>query len=331
MQNPPPLPVCVPNRGPPRQRSLPGLASNVVEQLWFGEDDPAATLEAAESFSAALGRALGLKAFPGVASHALGLLADPNCDAKDVAEVLNGDPALSVRLLSLASSAYFAGASPCTDLREALARLGNRAAGEAVLRVAALGMFEDATGVATLVRDHSVAVAAIAKTLAVEWGVARPEAAYAAGLLADIGKLIAQEAGDIDYAAVPPELLETPERIHVLERLWTGWDHAVLGGHLLHSWQLPDETAEAVAWHHQPARAYAAGGSVGLTVALIRLADAIEYQLRRRPDLEDDFAKKLDASGDLGYSGFSRDRMAAMWTKLATSRRDALSPFLAKR
>jgi putative nucleotidyltransferase with HDIG domain len=307
------------------------LASNVVEQLWFGDDDPAATIQASESFSGALGRALGLRAFPGAASQALALLADPDRDAADVAEVLRADPALSVRVLSLANSAYFAGASRCTDLREALARLGNRAAGEAVLRVAALGMFEDRTGVATLVRDHSVAVAAVAKTLAIEWGMTRPEAVHAAGLLADIGKLIAQESGDIDYGQVPPALLETPERVHVLERLWTGWDHAVLGGHLVHAWQLPDEIAEAVAWHHQPARAYEAGGSLAITVALIRIADAVEYQLRRRPDVDLAFIDSLAAGADLEYAGFSPERIAAMWPKLEAARRDALNAFIVRR
>lgn len=330
MPTPPPLPACVPSSALPRP-SVPGLASNFVERLWFGDEDPGVTVQASESFSAALGRALGLKAFPGAASQALSLLADPSCDAGDVAEVLSADPALSVRLLSLANSAYFAGVARCTDPREALARLGNRAAGEAILRVAALGMFEDATGVATLVRDHSVGVGAIAKTLAIEWGLPNPEAVYAAGLLADIGKLIAQEAGDIDYAAMPPELLETPERVHVLERLWTGWDHAVLGGHLIHSWQLPEQTAEAVAWHHQPARAYATGGSVGLTVAMIRVADAIEYKLRRGPELDIEFAHALRSGGDLEYAGFTPERLAAMWRKLVAARRDALNPFMTKR
>jgi putative nucleotidyltransferase with HDIG domain len=307
------------------------VPAELVERLWFGDDDPAVTVQATESFAAALGRALGLKAFPGAASEALARLAHPDSDAEDIAHVLSTDPALSVKLLSLANSAYFASAARCTDLREAVARLGNRKAGEAVLRVAALGMFEDASGVATLVRDHSVAVAAIAKTLAVEWGLPNPEAVYAAGLLADIGKLIAQEARDIDYASVPDALLETPDCIHVLERLWNGWDHAVLGGHLVHSWQLPEQTAEAVAWHHQPGLAYQVGGSVGLTVAMIRIADAVEYHLRRSPDLTPPFLHALRTGGDLDYTGFSPERFEGMWHKLAAARRDALTPFLTKR
>lgn len=224
----------------------------------------------------------------------------------------------------MANSVIFAGRSPCATVSEAVVRLGFRQTGQLVLSAAALGMFEDAAGVASVVRDHCVAVAAMTHTLATEWGSQCLDTAFAAGLLSDVGKLFALQSKELNYEA-SPSVLEVPDRVHVMERMIVGWDHAVLGGHLLHYWQLPAEIGRAVAWHHQPGRAYQEGGSVGLTVALMRLANSVEYQLRKNPELDEDFADELARSGEASYASLSRDILVAMWPKLAQARRDALT------
>lgn len=301
------------------------IATSVVEQFWFGDEDPwRSAQEAAASFSAALGRVLHLRAFPGAVADALRLLSCADCSARDVTVALERDAVVCARLLVLANSAAFGARTKCASVAEALTRLGTRQTAEVVLSVAALGMFEDATGVATLLRDHSMGVAAMARSLATHWGYDAPDCVFTGGLFADIGKLFAFTARDIDYDALEARLLEEPDTIHVMERMLVGWDHAVLGAHLLAAWQLPEELAVTVAWHHQPGRAYDEGGAVGLTVAFLRLADALEYALRKNPAPTPGRVAELARSGAASYLGLADADLAALWPRLAAVRTDAL-------
>lgn len=301
------------------------LASSAIERFWFGDEDPyRSAQEAAASFSAAFGRALRLRAFPGAVADALRLLGCQSCEAREVTAALERDAAVSARLLILANSAVFGGRTKCASVAEALVRLGTRQTAEVVLSVAALGMFEDTTGVATLIRDHSVAVAAMARSLASRWGKDAPDSVFTAGLFSDLGKLFALAASDIAYDALEARLLEEPDTVHVMERMLVGWDHAVLGAHLIAAWGLPEELAVSVAWHHQPGRAYDEGGSVALSVAFIRLADALEYGLRKNPDPTPERIGELARSGAASYLGLGAAELSALWPRLVAIRTDAL-------
>ncbi len=325
MADPPPLPACVPSKPQPFRRDSGRLATSVLERFWFGDEDPIRTAqEASASFAAALGTSLRLRAFPGVAARALELLSRPEVDSRDVSGVLERDPAVSAHIMALANSAAFGGLTRCSSVKEAVARLGNRHTAELVLSVAALGMYEDASGVPTLFRDHAVGVATIARCIADSWGGDTPDTVFAVALFSDLGKLFMLAARDVDYDAVAPHLLETPDKIHVVERMWVGWDHAVLGAHLLAAWNLPEELSLGVAWHHQPGRAYAEGGDVALSVAFLRIADSVEYQLRKNPEADPRHIEELARSGDASYAGLSARNLSDLWPRFASVRASAL-------
>ncbi len=314
---PPPLPVyAAPER----------LADSVLESLWYGEADSAhADYQASRSLAAAIGRAGALKPLPGSTAEVLRLLSDPTCAVPRLVHALERDTATSARLLQIANSAFFRPTSPCISTAHALVRLGNRTVGEIVLGIAALGMFDDAAGVAGTIVDHCVGVGAIARTLATEWSMKETDGVFVSGMLSDLGKLFAYQTKEVDYSKLHDDALEQPDRVHGFERLWVGWDHAVLGGHIVASWQLPLAVCQSVAWHHQPGRAYAEGGTIGLTVALLRMADACEYQLRVSPEVDEAFIDQLAACGAASYAGISRDVLAAMWPKLVASRNEMIA------
>ena len=79
--------------------------------------------------------------------------------------------------------------------------------------------------------------------------------------------------------------------------------------------KLPDEISKVVALHHQPGRAFAAGGNLALGVALLRLADNIEFQIRKNRDLDEAYVEALVRDGAAEYTQFSRDVLRAMWPK----------------
>jgi HD-like signal output (HDOD) protein len=306
---------------PGRPPALPAeqrqLADAVREQLWFGDEDPQRTaLEASRSLAAALARATGLKPFPAVAQRAIGLLNDPDTPLRKIRETLETDPAITAGLLRVANSAAYRSRHAMSSVDEAVQRLGSRHVLEIVSSVAAMGLFKDVKGVGLLVRDHCARVGAMTRVLASEWHEQSAESPFLCGLLHDLGKLLLLQVSGIDYNVLDPRALSRPDEAFVHERALLGYDHAVLGGHVLDAWKLPTSVAEVVAWHHQPGRAYEQGGELGLGVALVRIANRLDYQMRDSPQLDEAFVAELAQDGAAQYAGYEAPILKAMWKKL---------------
>lgn len=306
-----------PGRPPALPASHRQLADAVREQLWFGDDDPVRTaLEASRSLAAALARATGLKPFPAVAQRAIGLLNDPDTPLRKVRETLETDPAITAGLLRVANSAAYRSRQTISSVEEAVQRLGSRHVLEIVTSVAAMGLFKDVRGVGLQVRDHCARVGAMTRVLASEWHQKSAESPFLCGLLHDLGKLLLLQVSGIDYQTLDPRALTQADEAFVHERALLGYDHAVLGGHVLDSWKLPSSVAEVVAWHHQPGRAYEHGGELGLGVALVRIANRIDYRMRQSPELDEAFVAELAQDGAAQYAGYGEPLLKAMWKKL---------------
>jgi putative nucleotidyltransferase with HDIG domain len=82
------------------------------------------------------------------------------------------------------------------------------------------------------------------------------ELAFTAGLLHDIGKSLISDylQGSVVDAV---EMLSTEEGLDYLdaEEKLVGFDHTQAGYELAKAWQLPDELAEVILYHHEPANA----------------------------------------------------------------------------
>lgn len=311
---------------PQTSAGQPRLADNVLEELWFGTEDPERSeYEASRSLAAALGVATGLKPFPLVLSRALSLLQDPDAPQSKAVTLIEQDPALSSRLLRIANSALFAPSRPCAAVNEAILRLGNRNVSDILAGVAVFGMFSDVGGLGSRIRDHCAGVAAIARILAVEWRFKGVEQVFLSALLHDVGKLLMMQAGEPRYDQMEPSLLNEVDRVHLEERHLTGYDHAALGAHVIVKWQLSPEVARIVAWHHQPGRAFQAGGETALSVALIRIADRIELDLARGAGVTEGLIEALSRDESSQYANFSADWLQAVWEKLSKARSETLA------
>ncbi len=319
------LPGTLIKRPPPLPESQRKLAESIREDLWFGDDDPQRSVaEASRSLAAAAALAAGLKPFPIVAQRVMSLLADPDTPVVKVKRAIEQDPALAARLLRVANSALYSPAIACRSVEDAVMRLGSRTVSEIVASLATLGMFADAKhGFGAAFRNHCVGVAAVARVLGTEWRYKGVDHVFLSGLLHDIGKLLAMQVGEIRYEALEPSALANSDQVHVHERAFAGYDHAVLGAHVLERWKLPDDISKVVALHHQPGRAFAAGGNVALGVALLRLADDIEFQIRRSRDLDEAYVERLVRDGAAEYTQFSSDVLRAMWPKFIAAADEA--------
>lgn len=295
-------------------------ADDVREQLWLGEIDAARVrYEASRSRAAESTVLAGLRPFPSTAMKAMTLLADPEFKPTAVGEAIGKDPALAARLLRVVNSPAYRLATPCVGIEQAIVRIGSRAVRETLGGIAALGVFRDVGGFGERVREHCVGVAAVVRVLASEWRFVDADDIFVAGLMHDVGKLACLQAGVAPYASFPKHAMEGADEVHVHELAALGFDHATLGGIILERWQFPEHVASAVAFHHQPSLAYQRGGALAVSVALLRIADCIEYQLRKATELDEAWLTALAKEGAFSYVDLTPDVLRGMWPKLVAA------------
>lgn len=293
----------------------------VDEDLWFGSsDDAAAEHIAAESMAAMVGRILGAKPFPVAAKRLEELTRNPSTRIDQIVRVLEGDPALSARLLRLVNSAGYALRLRCTSVRHAAALVGMRRLHQVATTAAVLDMFDANSDAAVEILEHAAVVGSFCRYLGVHLGLPRDEL-FTCGFLHDIGKLMLLDTEAASYAPLLEQYRDEPDAIHAVEREKYGFDHAVLAAHVLSAWNIPDPVPKVVAWHHQVARAYQAGTTISAMVQALRLADALSYVVGRVSNYD---AVVQIANGEAAtYLEISEPQLAAMWDDLVALRQQS--------
>ena len=189
--------------------------------------------------------------------------------ARDFEAVLSKDQALVARLLKLANSGIYGRSRTVRSIPEAVVLIGLEHLKKIVYAVSAAGLIRQAMRHYGYHPDqgfwlHGMAVAQAAGVVAdaARDCPLRPEEAYVAGLLHDVGKLVIDEFLDLP-AGTRPTLAQEREAI--------GLDHAELAEYILHQWNLPESITETVRWHHD----YDQGGRWAKGAAALRLGEVI--------------------------------------------------------
>lgn len=293
---------------------LADVSFAVDEELWFGERaDVESEKLAAQSMAARAGRILGAKPFSLAARKLAELTRDPDVPLKDLVTVLESDSALSARLLRLVNSAGYALRVRCTSVRHAAALVGIEKLHQVSTTAAILDLFDSQTAHAARILEHGTIVAALSRYLAAHLSLPTDDL-FTAGFLHDIGKLMLLETEGENYVDLLNEHGEAFDSLHRAERERFGFDHAVLGAHVLAAWNIPQPIPRLVAWHHQLGRAYEAGTRWCSLVCTLRLADQLSYSL----DVED-AAQEIEriAAGEAArFLDISEPQLDAMWHEL---------------
>lgn len=202
-----------------------------------------------------LKKAARLPSPPGAALQVLRLAQQEDVSLTQVAETLSSDPALSVRILKYANSALVGVSREITTLREAVVLLGMRS-----VRMMALSFSLIST------RDpracpgfdyarfwsHSVGHAVAARHLAKSRGGLAPEEAFAAGLLASIGKLVFAVAMPAEYSEILEHAGGTLGDTAQLEQQRFGMNYVRAGAELITDWGIPARLCTAVRYQAVP-------------------------------------------------------------------------------
>lgn len=193
---------------------------------------------------------VNLPPLPEVGQKLLELLRDTeNVDMKQIAELIQNDPAITAALMKIANSAVFGGLQPVANVSQALARLGLRKVNTVVTTIVMKGHFDaDNHQQQALLMElwkNAVATAIAARHLTSICG-GDAEESYLAGLLQNVGKLLIIRAVDLLTQSGQTPELTPPVMAELLEVL-----HAELGYKVLQEWQLPESVCQVALRHHE--------------------------------------------------------------------------------
>jgi len=235
---------------------------------------------------AALSRVSRLATLPEVTTRILEVIDNPNATADELEALVASDPVLSARVLKVVNSSFYGMPAAVNSIKQAIVLLGMGGLKNIALAASLAKLF----GGMPIEGDfdpqgpwqHSAAVAAAAKLISAHAG-ADGEELFLAGLLHDVGSVIAMQALRQQFMQLVERRGSKPdEPYEVAERECLGATHEEFGIALCRSWNFPESIQAAVEFHHNP--------------------DAIEGELRRAAQIVC-VADYIAAKSGIGYCG----------------------------
>lgn len=211
---------------------------------------------------------------------------DPGATRDDLIKVIEYDMALAARVLELANAAHHGYSRKIITLNGAISLLGS----EAVERLALSSSIftEISSGAGDKITSfwrHSFEVAKASAILAKITLLVRPETAFIAGLLHDLGRAILYQLYGDDYIATSA----SSEDIVTEEEKLYGASHADVGSWFADKCNFPEDLVMAIRLHHVP-ESYLLSPRTYLPI--IYLADYIVSQEGDGPGV--DYVKSQD-------------------------------------
>ncbi len=191
--------------------------------------------------------------FPESVHQVMTMTADINCSPKDLVKVIESDPVMTMKLLKLVNSAYFALSRNIASIQHALVYLGMNTVKNLAISIATVDALPRKSIPELPMSEflnHSLATAAIAQRLAKEQLQLRDVSDhFVAGLLHDFGKAVLVQYEPGMYADILKLARQQEMPLAEAERQTIGMSNAEVGAMLAESWQLPDQLVSCIRGH----------------------------------------------------------------------------------
>jgi len=189
-----------------------------------------------------------LPTLPKVLEEVSKLVEDPNSSTEKIAKAISRDQVLSAKVLKMVNSPIYGFPRRISTIQHALVLLGFNVIKGLIISTS---VFDIMTKSMVGLWEHSLGCALAASVIAKKVGFKDPEEYAVAGLLHDLGKVIAlvqlPELKEEVDAVVKKEDLSYYEA----ERKVMGFAHDRINAWLADYWNLPLRLREALAWHHK--------------------------------------------------------------------------------
>jgi len=205
----------------------------------------------------------------------LQLTEDPDSTVQDIEREILKDQSLASKVLRLANSAYYGYPRKIGTISEATILLGFQAIRSLTL-ASGVNKFliQELPGYGLKKYElwrQSQSCAIVSRMIARKIKFKKPELAYVAGLLHDIGKVVLNHYVATRYQEIMEKVENENKSFLEAEREILGFDHSQVGARLGEKWNFPPELVEAIAYHHTPEKS----SLLPVLVSIVHIADAI--------------------------------------------------------
>jgi putative nucleotidyltransferase with HDIG domain len=206
-----------------------------------------------------LSRCTEILAIPHTTRLILDVTSGKSSSAGDLASLIGSDAALSAGIISVVNSPYFGFTKKVSSVSHAVTVMGFQEIHNIVLSMSVIRLFEQkGLEFAEKLWRHSFAVGVGSRMLAAHLKLKIEGKYFVAGLFHDIGKIFLAHYLPDKFKEMHAILERNDNKTtyHALEEGFFGISHAEIGKRLLEFWGFPEDIRDAVAWHHEPSKAF---------------------------------------------------------------------------
>jgi len=204
---------------------------------------------------------------------------DPRASARDLARIITDDQVLTARLLKLVNSSFYGFPQRVSTVTGAIVLIGFDAIRNLLLTTSVFDLFPSRTSRdrrhQESLWDHSLGCAIGAKAIGEVLRYEKLEELFVAGLLHDIGKIVAMTLLPEAFARITRRALQDRLMISTAEAEILGCTHADIGRLLAQRWNLPAKLMSLIEHHHDPA----AAGAWAVEASIVHVADILTRAL----------------------------------------------------
>ncbi|CAM8658389.1 COG1639 Predicted signal transduction protein [Comamonadaceae bacterium] len=190
-----------------------------------------------------------MPAFPKSVEKILVLTRNVDSTPKDLVDVIDKDPVVTVKVLKVVNSVYYSLPRQVTSIGHAVVYLGFNTIKNLALSIAAIGMLpqENKAGFdAQAYLLHSLATAGLAKKLASRVQDADPMDCFIAGLLHDFGKVVFAQFMPEEFKLALERSANDGSSLHTALQATIGADHSIVGAMLAEKWRFAPALVETI-------------------------------------------------------------------------------------
>jgi len=245
-----------------------------------------------------------LQSFPTVVMNVLGMLRDPSSEVSDIADQIQMDPGMNVKILRLVNSAGFGLDNKVSNVHHAVTLLGRSRLESMLLTYAVSTTIPPKLGCMETSRFWlaSARRACLARHIALHLHAATQAESFTAGLLQDMAIPFISEGKQMVYKDLLKKWhADTEADINVMEQEFFDYDHPSIGALIAEGWGLPQYLIHAIAGHHDQFEQSSAEPAVRL-VSLVRYFE------------EDDGTERLIKTAEKNF-GIGKNMMEEMISK----------------
>jgi diguanylate cyclase (GGDEF)-like protein len=189
---------------------------------------------------------------PSIAIKILDMIRKDDFTFKDLAIIIETDPALVAKILKVTNSSYYSFSKKVSNIETALSVLGSHAVKNIALSfviILNLTSAEDDYFDFDIFWRRAI-TAAVAAELVSDLVGLKSHDIFVSALLQDIGVIIFQTSLPNEYRSVMNENFTGQEPLHKIEERYFGFNHHDLGANLLSSWDLPESIFLPIQYQH---------------------------------------------------------------------------------